>query len=82
MSCTQWKRELRLNGKGKEGSRELALRLFPSAADLLKWVYPLSCQYVSPGIHGVHCTFCFDLSGSQESTTGAWPHACGPLLPD
>ena len=36
VSCTQWKRELSLNKKGKEGSRELALRLFPTAADMLK----------------------------------------------
>ena len=43
VSCTQWKRELSLNKKGKEGSRELALRLFPTAADMLKC--PLSsCQ--------------------------------------
>jgi hypothetical protein len=31
-----WKIDLQLNGKGKEGSRLLALRLFPSAAELLK----------------------------------------------
>ncbi|BDA48572.1 Holliday junction resolvase MOC1, chloroplastic [Coccomyxa sp. Obi] len=31
-----WKIDLQLNGKGKEGSRLLAIRLFPTAADLLK----------------------------------------------
>ncbi|EIE27621.1 hypothetical protein COCSUDRAFT_52223 [Coccomyxa subellipsoidea C-169] len=31
-----WKIDLQLNGKGKEGSRLLAIRLFPSAAELLK----------------------------------------------
>ncbi|KAK9837410.1 hypothetical protein WJX81_000483 [Elliptochloris bilobata] len=32
----QWKNDLRLNGKGKEGSRELATALFPSSASLLR----------------------------------------------
>ena len=41
VSCRRWKLDLQLNGKGKEGSRLLALRLFPTAADLLKRVLPL-----------------------------------------
>ena len=32
----QWKSDLRLNGKGKEGSRELATALFPASAPLLR----------------------------------------------
>ena len=36
VSCRRWKTDLQLNGKGKEGSRLLALRLFPTATDLLK----------------------------------------------
>ena len=32
----QWKSDLRLNGKGKEGSRELATALFPASASLLR----------------------------------------------
>jgi crossover junction endodeoxyribonuclease RuvC len=32
---SMWKRALRLKGKDKEGSRQLALQLFPSAHDLL-----------------------------------------------
>lgn len=41
VSCRRWKLDLQLNGKGKEGSRLLALRLFPTATDLLKCVAPL-----------------------------------------
>ncbi len=36
VSCRRWKLDLQLNGKGKEGSRLLAIRLFPTAAGLLK----------------------------------------------
>ena len=36
VSCRRWKHDLQLNKKGKEGSRLLAIRLFPTAADLLK----------------------------------------------
>ena len=36
VSCRRWKQDLQLNGKGKEGSRLLAIRLFPTATDLLK----------------------------------------------
>ena len=36
MSCRRWKQDLQLNGKGKEGSRQLAIRLFPTASELLK----------------------------------------------
>ncbi len=36
VSCRRWKNDLQLNKKGKEGSRLLAIRLFPTAADLLK----------------------------------------------
>ena len=32
----QWKSDLRLNGKGKEGSRALATALFPASASLLR----------------------------------------------
>ena len=34
----QWKSDLRLNGKGKEGSRALAAALFPASAPLLRCV--------------------------------------------
>ena len=37
MSCRRWKQDLQLNGKGKEGSRQLAIRLFPTASELLKY---------------------------------------------
>ena len=40
VSCRRWKLDLQLNGKGKEGSRLLALRLFPTATELLKCVVP------------------------------------------
>lgn len=33
----QWKSDLRLNGKGKEGSRELATALFPASASMLRY---------------------------------------------
>ena len=36
VSCRRWKQDLQLNGKGKEGSRQLAIRLFPTASELLK----------------------------------------------
>lgn len=36
MTSRAWKIDLQLNGKGKEGSRQLAIRLFPTAAELLK----------------------------------------------
>jgi hypothetical protein len=36
ISASRWKRDMGLYGKGKEGSRQLALALFPQAADLLK----------------------------------------------
>ena len=36
ISASRWKRDMGLYGKGKEGSRQLALALFPQAAELLK----------------------------------------------
>jgi hypothetical protein len=36
VSCRRWKQDLQLNKKGKEGSRLLAIKLFPTAAELLK----------------------------------------------
>lgn len=35
-SARRWKADLGLNKAGKEGSRSLALQVFPKAADLLK----------------------------------------------
>jgi hypothetical protein len=36
ISASRWKRDVGLYGKGKEGSRQLALALFPQAAEHLK----------------------------------------------
>ncbi len=36
ISARRWKLDMGLNGKGKDGSRELAVQLFPQSADLLK----------------------------------------------
>jgi hypothetical protein len=36
ISASRWKRDMGLYGKGKEGSRQLALALFPQAAELLR----------------------------------------------
>lgn len=36
ISASRWKRDMGLYGKGKEGSRQLAIALFPQAAELLK----------------------------------------------
>ena len=38
ISARRWKLDMGLNGKGKDGSRELAVQLFPQSADLLKCV--------------------------------------------
>ena len=40
ISARRWKLEMGLNGKGKDGSRELAVQLFPHAADMLKCAMP------------------------------------------
>ena len=49
ISASRWKRDMGLYGKGKEGSRQLALALFPQAADLLKCAPCLSSM---PSEHG------------------------------
>ena len=36
ISARRWKLDMGLNGKGKDGSRELAVQLFPQSADMLK----------------------------------------------
>lgn len=41
VAATRWKRDMGLYGKGKEGSRQLALALFPQAAEQLKCVASL-----------------------------------------
>ena len=38
-----WKHDMGLNKKGKDGSRQLALQLFPHAADMLRCA-PLGFQ--------------------------------------
>ena len=36
ISARRWKLDMGLNGKGKDGSRALAMQLFPQSTDLLK----------------------------------------------
>ncbi len=51
----RWKNDFRLNGRGKEGSRMLALHLFPQAAHLLRCPPPppLFCARVWGGLDWV-----------------------------
>ena len=54
----RWKGDMRLNGRGKDGSRLLALQLFPQAAHLLKCdpLPPCAQPSVSPSAMGSDLT--------------------------
>ena len=50
ISARRWKMDMGLNGKGKDGSRELAVQLFPQSADMLKCARALVCRGIDgPG---------------------------------